>query len=166
LVLTAGSADALSCLRPNIARTFNDLSASDRSYFMALGHLEQTGKRIPMRSDPPKVANGEEQPVLDIGIPHEVPARFSGKMFGATGLSDEITLDLKVDEICLASWCGSFPETDDEILVFIERTEVDYRLRSGPCEGDFKVAPTEAELALLQSCLKAGQCSKAQVNSL
>ncbi len=165
IVLAVGPAQALSCLRPNIARTFNDLSDSDRAYVMALGQLEQTGKRIPKRSKP-ETTGGAEQPVLDIGIPHEVPARFTGQTFGLAGLSPTQVLDVVVDEICLASWCGSFPATTDPMLVFVEQTDAGYRLRAGPCGGDFKIAPTSQELDLLQSCLQAGHCSADQITVL
>lgn len=166
LCLNTGTAQALSCLRPNIARTFNDLNSSERNYVMALGVLEQTGARVAKGSKPVPDPDRPEQPVRDIGIPHEVPARFTGQMYGAAGLGAEQSLDVVVVEVCLASWCGSFPKTAQNVLVFIEQTEVDYRIRSGPCEGDFKLSPSQKELDILQSCLAAGQCSDAHIADL
>ena len=172
LALTAVVAEpvyALSCLRPNIARTFNRVAEAPDVYAMGLGRLEQTGPAVnlpPPPPDNPPSTPGVEQPVEPFGIPQEVPARFAGGFYGLNGLGEDISVEVTVDVTCLAMWCGSFPASDEPVLVFLKQTEGPFRLESGPCEGDFRIAPTEQELSILQSCLAAGMCTDAQVDLL
>lgn len=146
----ATQASALSCIPPNIARTFNDVHASSDVYVMGLGTLTAKG-RIP------KYIEGQAR---------HIPAQFRGVLLGQSGQTKTQNLNVTLDAICYASWCGGFPKTDQQILVFLKKTQAGYRLESNPCSGDFKVSPTKKELRILKKCLKNGGCSKAQVKSL
>lgn len=146
----ASQAVALSCMRPNIGRTFNHVATSKDIYLMGQGILTATGQI-------PKYKQGE---------PRQIPAEFTGVFYGLSGPSKKRTVSVTVDAICFASWCGAFPETDDKMVVFLKQSLDGYRLESNPCDGHFKVAPTSKEVQILQKCLKKGQCSKVRIQAL
>ena len=149
-VVLASQAVALSCLPPNIARTFNQANEAPDVYVMGLGILTVTGP-IPKYKE---------------GKPRHVTAQFKGAFLGASGQSAEQDLDVTVDAICYASWCGGFPQSDEKMIAFLKKTETGYRLETNPCGGHFKIAPTPKEIRLLRKCLTQGGCSETQVKSL
>lgn len=146
----ASQAVALSCMRPNIARTFNWVNEASDVYIMGLGVLTPKG-RIP------KYQQGQAR---------HISSQFKGVFFKPTGKTEELTLLVTVDAICFASWCGGYPETDENMLVFFKKTKTGYRLESNPCSGNYKISPTPKEMKLLQKCLRRGGCTDAQVKSL
>ncbi len=148
-VITSQAA-ALSCMRSNIARTFNWVHEAQDVYIMGLGVLTPKG---PI----PKYQQGQ---------PRHIPSQFKGVFFGPTGKTEEQTVLVTVDAICFASWCGGYPETTKDMLVFFKKAETGYRLESNPCDGHYKVAPTPKEIRLLQKCLRRGGCTDAQIKSL
>ena len=83
----ASQAVALSCMRPNIARTFNHVAASEDVYIMGKGTLQAT----------------REIPKYKQGQPRKIPAEFTGAFYGLTGPSEIHTVSLTVDTICYAS---------------------------------------------------------------
>lgn len=150
LAVLASQASALSCLPPNIARTFNQVNDAPDVYVMGLGVLTATGQ-IPKYKE---------------GKPRHISAQFKAVFLGTSGLSAEQDMAVTVDAICYASWCGGFPKTDEKMIAFLKKTGAGYRLESNPCDGHFKIAPSPKEIRLLQKCLKRGGCSEAQVKSL
>lgn len=148
-VLTS-QAFALSCAPPNIARTFNYVNDAPDTFYMGLGTLSATGK-IPKYVE---------------GTPRQIPAQFEGVFMSATGQTETKKVDVILDAICFASWCGGFPETDDEMVVFLKQTNEGYRLESNPCDGHFKVMPTPKELRVLKRCLGNSGCTDLQIKSL
>ena len=146
----ASQAVALSCLPPNVARTFNQINEAPDTYVLALGVLTIKG-RIPKYKE---------------SQPRQVLAQFSGVFLGTSGQSAEQTVPVTVDAVCYASWCGGFPETDEKMIAFLKKTKADYHLQTNPCGGHFKIAPTPKDLRLMRKCLKQGGCTGAQVKAL
>lgn len=149
-VVLASQAAALSCLKPNIGRTFNFVQESADTFSMALGTVTAKG-RIPKYVE---------------GKPRYIPSKFKGVFLGSNGQSKEHEIDITVDAICVVHWCGGFPETDEDMLVFLKKTDVGYRLESNPCGGNYKIAPTPKEVRTLQKCMRRGKCSNWQIKSL
>ncbi len=146
----ASQAIALSCLRPNIGRTFNTIATSESIYLMGQGTLTAT----------------EKIPDYKQGVERQIRANFTGVFYGVTGTSTKRTISVTVDAICFASWCGNFPKTNKKTVVFLKQSPNGLRLESNPCEGHFKVSPTSKDMRILQECLKNGMCSKAQIQAL
>ncbi|KAB7614652.1 hypothetical protein F9L33_08420 [Amylibacter sp. SFDW26] len=146
----ASQAAALSCVRPNIGRTFNNVAASKDIYVMGQGTLTATGKI----------------PKYQQSVERQITTEFTGVFYGVSGALRERTVLVTVDTICFASWCGSFPKTDEKMIVFLKKSPSGYRLESNPCDGHFKIAPTIKEIRILQKCLKKGECSKTHVQAL
>lgn len=86
--------------------------------------------------------------------------------FGPKEKTDEQTVPVVVDAICFASWCGGYPETVENMVVFFKQTQTGYRLESNPCGGNYKIAPTPKEIKLLQKCMRRGGCTEAQIKLL
>jgi hypothetical protein len=137
-------------MKPNIARIFNALNDVPETYVMGLGVLSPAGHI-------PKVRRGE---------PSQIRANFTGVFFGNRGKTEEQTVPVTVESICAASWCGGYPKTYKEMLVFLKKSPSGYLLRSAPCGGHFKVEPTKKEINLLRKCMRRGGCTEAQIKLL
>ncbi len=148
--LMSSEAMALSCLKPNIGRTFNTVNEAEETYYMVQGILTAKGP-IPKR-----------QP----GVARHIPAEFTGVFFSNTGQTEERTVPVIVDAICYASWCGGFPKSKLPMLAFLKQTPEGYRVESNPCDGHFKIEITPKETKILQRCLKKGKCSNADIGTL
>lgn len=148
-VVLASQAAALSCMKPNIGRTFNYVQESSDIFSMALGTVTAKGV-IPKYKD---------------GKARHIPSKFKGIFLGPNGQTEEREVDITVDAICLAHWCGGFPETEKDMLVFLKKTDAGYRLESGPCDGHYKIGPTPKEVRSLQKCMRRGKCSDWQIKS-
>ena len=146
----ASQALALSCMRPNIARTFNWVNEAPDVYVMGMGVLTPKG-RIPKHRK---------------GKTRHISSQFKGVFFGIKENTPEQTVPVTVDALCFASWCGGYPETTENTLVFFKKTDTGYRLESNPCGGHYKIAPTRKEIKLLQKCFRRDGCTDAQVKSL
>jgi len=149
-VALASQAAALSCIRPNLARSFNGYQQASETYVMGLGVL---------------IAKGVV-PEYVRGQPNKIPAWFKGVLLGSVDQSAEQTISVVVETTCLSVWCGGFPKTDKKMVAFLQKTSTGYRLSSNPCGGSFKVSPTSKEIRVLKKCLKEGKCSEAQIRSL
>ncbi len=150
LLTLASQAVALSCIRPNVGRTFNTVAASEKTYVMGQGVL---------------IAKGEI-PKYQSGVARQILAEFTGVFYSTSGSSTKHTVPVIVDAICYASWCGGFPKEDSGMVVFLEQSSNGYRLESNPCDGNFKMSPTPEDMEILHKCLKKGKCSQAQIQTL
>ena len=145
-LLAAGQAAALSCLRPNVARTFNWHQESADRYTLGIGRVIVPG----------------EVPAYVEGQPREMPARFSGRLMGRRGPGAPVEMPITVRATCIASWCGGFPEGDGALIVYLKATPAGRVLEVGPCPGDLE--PTSpAREAMLQRCLQRGACTEAEI---
>lgn len=149
--LSASQAGALSCMRPNLAETFNRLQASDDIYNIAVGTLRITGKI------PPYVE----------GRPRSVSAEFSGRFMGLNGLGKPQTRALTLKTHCVAHWCGGIPnDAGTEQLLFLRQSDNGPVLDFGACPEGNVSSVTQSRLDLLQSCLKRGECSASDLQKM
>ena len=138
----ATQAAALSCAPPDIKRTFNYLHTSPKTYVMGFG-------KITALETIPEYVRGEER---------HISAEFEGVFLGPSGQTKQQSALLTVDTTCVSVWCGNFPKTDKQMLVFLQKTDVGYRMESGPCGGHFKISPTSKDIRNLKRCLKKNGC--------
>ena len=105
-LLFGSQVHALSCMRPNIAATFNLLQKSDLTYRIAVGTIQLTQK-------PPRYVEGK---------PRRVRAKFQGRFVGLNGLGSYQSLPISVQTHCVAHWCGGFPDKPKQkFLMFLQR---------------------------------------------
>ena len=155
--LFANSAYALSCMRPNLARTFNNAAASKDTFHVAYGKIKPTQKVVDPNKNTTDINNKKS---------YSVKAEFTGGFLGFNGFGKSKTKPIRVNVSCLGAWCGGFPNSADDMIVFLKRTPDGMTVDSGPCGGDIKFNPSEEELNIIKSCMRNGKCSKRQISDL
>lgn len=146
----AQQAAALSCMRPNLARSFNFYEQSDDKFVIAVGKLTPTDKI----------------PDYKQGVSREVAAEFKGGFLGRWGVKDQPPQTVMIKTSCLASWCGAIPERSVDVLAFIKKTPAGLVLETGPCHGEYTENPSKKLIRTLQTCLAKSECSKAEINKI
>lgn len=141
----AGPANALSCMRPDVARAFQWASGSEDTYVGLLGSFDF--------APPPAQGRGNDMTPQDTRI----PARFSGQGlsaggFGPTGLTD-VTLVLE----CYGPWCGSLTP-GERVLAFARRTDNGYEVSVDPCYSTVFPNPTPQDVSRVETCMQGGRC--------
>lgn len=145
--MTAGPADALSCLRPDPARSFQQAEASEQTYVIARGTLDFDGAELPEGMS----TAAEDQSV-------SVPARLSGMGLTRDGYTVPFDRDVTLVLQCLGPWCGTAtPGT--EVLAFLEKDDDGYTIRQSPCGGlAFQDAPDDW-YDTVATCFAGGDCT-------
>ena len=147
VMMCAPSASALSCMRPDIAKTMEKVKASDDTYYILVGTFQST--------PPPKVApsNDLNAPINGIGS-HSVDAWFDGRILSNDARSDGPVsrMPISVAVSCAGPWCGSVPANGREVIAFVKaRPSQAMLLEAGPCP-DKVHSVDDAKIAKLRSC--------------
>lgn len=146
MVLT-GQAQALSCMRPDVARTFAWASDADESYIILHGTFAFTQ---PAPFDAQNMTPTSTQR----------PAIFNGRYLGADDFVDAPPLDVTLEFSCLSAWCGSM-QNGDEVVAFVEQSDDGYALRIDPCYSTI-FNPTDDTLRRVTSCMRGTGCDAVQ----
>lgn len=129
----AQSAAALSCMRPDLAKTMDDAKASEKLYHIIVGEFTLIGQQEIPRTDVPPNWHG---PATDFPNPVRAQMRFDGISLSSNQYSDQALTDfrLEVETSCAAHWCGGLPAQGKEVIAFIEVRPGDVPvLRMGAC---------------------------------
>ena len=147
-VLIGFQAQALSCLWPNVAQTFNSKQISTETYVLMVGTVKLTGK-------PPEYVQGK---------PRSAKALVAGKYVGRRGLSATQTVPVTVQTHCAASWCGGFPnDMLEDVIMYLRQTPKGAVIDIHACPNGFGQIATQDRVRLLQSCLRKGKCSERDI---
>ncbi len=157
MMLGAGEAAALSCMVPNLGWDFNRLVEVPDMYYVALGTLS-TEDPVP---DIPLLEQTEG--VMDrTGI--RFTYTFTGQFLGLGGLGRQVSEEVTVEVVCLSVWCGWFPPSDTEMIMFLREDEDEsLSLEIGPCGGPLLPEPSVAQVAAIRRCMDAGTCAEAEM---
>lgn len=137
LALFAAPVAALSCLRPEIARSYDWADDRPEPFVLALGSLVRAGPDTP---DGPAGGNPQGR------VSYSFPARFEGRLATANGFTVERALDVTVEVQCQSAWCGG-PSLSDHGLYFFRQDGADaHALEAGLCGGFFFGNPTEHQV--------------------
>ncbi len=146
LMLCAGPALALSCLRPDVASSFIRANEAEETYVVVHGRLSFDDRLIPeydmTRHDRPET---------------RIPARLTGFGLSRTGFDLEFDRDVTLLLQCFGPWCGG-AVSDAEYLIFMERTEVGYIVPADPCGSMVFSDPTPAQLDRVARCMAGKAC--------
>lgn len=149
--MIATQAQALSCLRPNLATAFNQFQKSDETYRIAVGTIRITGK-------PAKYIDGK---------PRRMKATFQGQFMGLSGLGAMQKESVTLQTHCLAHWCGGFPNnTDTKYVMFLRKSTAGNVLDLTACPDGNMSTVTDKRLKMLQKCLKRGLCSNSAIKAM
>lgn len=145
-ILAAGPAHALSCMRPDAVRMFEQARDADTAFYIVKGEIEF----LEPPNTPPRNA---KRPAL-------TRAQISGQALSSSGFNAPFDLEVTVKASCLGPWCGSPNDLSGARLMAIEVGPTKLTLNIGPCGGDQVNWDQEAEDRLL-ACHLAGTCTVA-----
>lgn len=137
-LLAAGPAAALTCMRPEIANSFERADTRPEPFVIALGRLIRTGADVP--GDVPTTGGQLDR------MPYQFPARFEGRLAGANGFMTERGFDVTVEIGCISAWCGGESLSDYGLYFFRHDEQGRYALEANPCGGFLFENPTEHQL--------------------
>lgn len=156
-----GQAMALSCLKPNMGRSFNERAADDQVWVLAEGQILADLPLQDLLRLPPPGENGQ-MPVQETRTV-SAGGSFVGRQLGAkteAPLNDRIALSVE----CLSPWCGAFPPEGTPLLAFLKRTaDGGLALEAGLCPRGFVERPSAAQVSALRNCLAKGSCGAAEI---
>ena len=145
LAAIAGQATALSCMRPDPIRTFQELAAAEERYFVLSGTLTFDQSLLP-------------EPVSQ--LPEDdltVPAQFTGKGLTQDGFVNDYVSPINLQITCAGPWCGTV-ESGTEAVFFVQATQPLATVIADPCGGMIFPRISDAEKEMLTSCLAGNRC--------
>ena len=137
-LLAAGPAAALSCMRPEIANSFEWADTRPESFVVALGRLVRSGADVPGEA-PAQMGQLDR-------VPYSFPARFEGRLAGSNGFVTERSFDVTVEVDCFSVWCGGESLSEYGLYFFRRDGSDSYALEADPCGGFFYDNPVEHQL--------------------
>lgn len=145
LVLIAGQAAALSCMRPDpVAAYQHALDAPDRFYVLH-GQVAFDADLLPQG-----MVNVPRDPAPIAGV-------FSGAGLTRDGFKPTTLRDVTIQSSCAGPWCGRM-RADTPHLMFAKLTDDGIVIEVGPCGGAVFPAPTSDMLDQMVQCIRGGPC--------
>ncbi len=133
----AAPAVALTCMRPDILRSYGWADERPEPFVVALGSLARTGPDTP---DGPTGDNPQGR------ASYSFPARFEGRLATADGFTVERAFDVTVEVECRSVWCGGHSLSEYGLYFFRQDAGDAHALEAGLCGGFFFDNPTEHQL--------------------
>ena len=150
LVLSATQAVALSCIEPDVERSFNRWVDSEDTYYIGVGSLKPLDalQKIPNRF----LTQGSN----DNDTPITARYQFSGELLdGERGHPAD--LQITVNITCAGPWCGGFPKEGESGLMALRGTGIlNLTLDMHACPGSIFPAGTKGRI---QQCIRDGRCN-------
>ena len=144
LMVVAGQATALSCMRPDAVRTFERVSEDTNTYYLLYGTLDFDATK-----QPKGVVNEERDP-------DPIAAQFAGFALNTVGFTTPYSNAVTLQPVCFGPWCGNttpgvqslfFAQVDDDAITI----EVE------PCGGRIFPEPSRSLLDAMTACMN-GTC--------
>ena len=155
LLALGTAAQALSCLPPGMAQSFQRFDAADELYRVYQGRW-QALEPIPSRD---RITDLELQ---GNGARPTIRYRFLGRSLGLNGVAGRYQLlNVEVTPQCTGPWCSGYPKDNEPQIVFLQDVHQDggtLRFNPGPC-GGASFPATPENLDTFVSCLNRGPCS-------
>lgn len=144
--LAASPAFALSCMRPDAVRLFEQARDAEAAYYIVKGRVE-------FLETPKTPRPGSKTPA-------RTRAAIKGQALSSSGFNAPFNREVTVETTCLASWCGSAENLKGELVMAVEIGLDELTLEIGPCGGDQVAWDQGAEDRLLK-CHLDGVCEPA-----
>lgn len=148
LICAAGTANALSCIPPDPAASFQRAAESEDSYAVLLGTF---------RFDPITLPGMEEtnDPTYQ---PPSAMARFSGQGLAANGFGRTADRDVVIQPLCFGPWCGNMAP-DLPTLAFVKvGPDGGYTVEVDPCGGWVFPDPGPEMIRAVEACMRGETC--------
>lgn len=147
LTMIAGQSDALSCMRPDPIRAFQQLADAPERYFVIYGTLTFDAAALPDGVSDEQTRN-----------PDPIPARFVGKGLSQGGFVTDYISDVTLQIGCLGPWCGS-ARSGTEAVIFVQADNSPVTIEADPCNSWIFEEPSQTVLDQLTTCMQGGACS-------
>ncbi|MBT0957430.1 hypothetical protein IV417_08530 [Alphaproteobacteria bacterium KMM 3653] len=141
LLTTAQGAFALSCLRPDPVRSYENARNSSQAHRIVLGKITLL--------TPAPAAKGQD--------PITVKARLKGHELTTKGFTAPYDQTITLSTSCAGPWCGSLPNDTTGMAVLSEHSGGPL-LSMGPCGGSFFARPSKEALTKVVTCHRGGKC--------
>ena len=152
LAALAGPALALSCLRPDVVRTYQSAAAAEEAYVVVQGTLDFDGRRLPK-------ADASDR--ADTPPSTRIPARITGQALTRTGFDQTFDREITLDLLCFGPWCAG-AKSGIPYLAFLRKTDTGYVLQLDPCGGFGFAEPTGEMLTRVEGCYRGRACKPAR----
>ena len=148
-LMVAEAAFALSCMRPDAVRLYENARDSEDTYWIAQGRLRLKERlNVPTPPEPNRLTT--ESHFAD------TRAQFLGRVLIEDGSFHPFARNITLRLSCLSVWCASAPP--DESMIAAIRVDGDALvLDVDPCNS-FAVQMDEDGLNRLVACHKGGEC--------
>jgi len=146
LFFASGPALALSCMRPDVARSYQNAAQAEDIYVVVRGRLTFDEGKLP-KSD--GTAQGPETVTI--------PARFDGKALSKVGFETAFARDITLEVVCFGPWCGG-AKSGVPYLAFLEKRGEDYVMVADPCGSWAFSEPSEEQVNQVESCMAGSGC--------
>ena len=152
LAVFATQAAALSCMRPDIARTYQYAAESEELYSVVMGEFVFDEGALPqaVRS----FGRGFEKDVI------EIPAHFTGQQLSRSGVATDYDVTVTLEVQCLGQWCGGMA-SGETAIAFLRHGGETPVLDVTPCGETVFIDPDQAQIATAISCINGGTCGPA-----
>lgn len=148
LLVLAGQAQALSCVQPDVARSFQHADASEDAYVVLLGTYSFDAAKLPQ-------VDWDNQ--MDTPPETKIAARFKGLSLTADGFTRPFESAVTLNALCLGPWCAS-PQPDRRVLSFVQKSGEAYVFEASPCGGYGFWDPTDVDIARVEACMRGEGC--------
>ncbi|EPX79767.1 hypothetical protein [Salipiger mucosus] len=136
---------ALSCMRPDLVRDFEEAAADPAEWIVVSGAL---------RFDPADLPPAPGETVTETGG-GEIAARMEGMALSGEGFTIPFDREITLRLTCAGPWCGSV--RPGAHLAFLKHEPPGYTMIVGACPGRVWPDPTPAMEAQLTACMQ-GDC--------
>jgi hypothetical protein len=147
-VAVPGPALALSCLAPDVARTYLQLDEAEERYIAVHGVLTFDASKLPKTDMQDQASTPDSTPL---------PAQLTGQSLSAEGFTTPFDRSITLDVRCFGPWCAG-AASGAEILGFVELRDSGPVLTLDPCSSTSFPEPDEAMLNTAVRCMQGGAC--------
>lgn len=127
---------ALSCLPPDIARTYAEAKQSEKLYLVVRGKLSFNEARLP-KTD---WKNQQDTPENTA-----IRARLNGQSLGRSGFNTKFASNVTLNVRCFGPWCGGIA-SGTRVVAFVEKNDSGYSVEITPCGGLTFAEPSNGQI--------------------
>lgn len=143
LMLTSSAASALTCVRPDPARSFATAQAAPETYIILRGHIGIAEVLIPPEPADPQA-------------PAPIPVWFTGTSLTPQGFTQPYEGPMVVQPTCAGPWCGEINQ-DMDLIAFARQENGSTIITADPC-GGWILPDDAATVATLTACIRGEAC--------
>lgn len=145
VALTATPALSLSCMKPDVVRSYQQAADADDHFVVVSGTLSHS--RVPI----PSGKREGQQPLT-------FTAKLVGKYLQNDGFTGDFAAPVEVTLNCVSVWCATLPPQNSKVLAFVKLTPTRYEIDAQPCPTWLFDEPEPDQMVRLVMCHTKGDC--------